>query len=197
MNNPDTFNTLVNAFVNAFINASSVAANTSVNSAADALQQLRDIHLPESAGWWPPAPGWWLLAAVVLVCLVLAIGKWRSWRRRNRRWQAVQQELMALRAQSQTQNSLAWFGQLNALLKRAARDSYPSQPVASMTGKDWIVFLQHTFMEKSGNTAVDAELIASLVTACWQPNSSCDPQHAVTFAELWLQKHKKQLRSAP
>ena len=23
---------------------------------------LRDIHLPEAIGWWPPAIGWWLLA---------------------------------------------------------------------------------------------------------------------------------------
>ena len=31
---------------------------------------LRDIHLPRRAGWWPPAPGWWVLGAIVLAALV-------------------------------------------------------------------------------------------------------------------------------
>jgi type II secretory pathway pseudopilin PulG len=140
-----------------------------------------------------------LLAAVGLACLVLAVRGWQGWQRRNRRWQAVQRELTALRAQSQTQsqNSPGWFSQLNALLKRAARDSYPLQPVAAMSGSDWVAFLQKTFLQKNSNNAVDAELVNSLVNACWQPHSSCDPQQALAFAGRWLQDHKKQLRGAP
>ena len=30
------------------------------------LSQLRDIHLPEAVPWWPPAPGWWMLFALVI-----------------------------------------------------------------------------------------------------------------------------------
>jgi len=162
---------------------------------ANALQQLRDIHLPVSAGWWPPAPGWWLLAAAGLLCLVLAVRGWQRWQQRNRRWQTVQRELAALRAQSQTQlqNSPAWFSRLNALLKRVARDIYPLQPIVALSGDDWVAFLQH-----SSANAVEAEdLVATMVNACWQPHSSCDPQHALAFAGRWLQDHKKQLRGAP
>lgn len=158
--------------------------------ANNALQQLRDIHLPLSKGWWPPAPGWWFLAAVGLICLVLAVRGWQGWQRRNRRWQTVQQELATLRAQPQ--NNAAWFGQLNALLKRAARDSYPQQPVAALSGNDWVAFLQ----QDSANAA-EAELVNTLVSACWQPRSTCDPQQALGFAERWLKNHKKHLRSAP
>ncbi|HEV8077983.1 MAG TPA: DUF4381 domain-containing protein, partial [Marinobacter sp.] len=80
----------------------------------------------------------------------------------------------------------------NALLKRAARDSYPKQPVAALSGNDWVAFLQ----QDSAN-AVEAELINTLVSACWQPRSTCDPQQALGFAERWLKNHKKHLRGAP
>jgi uncharacterized membrane-anchored protein YhcB (DUF1043 family) len=168
--------------------------NPNTTDIADALQQLRDIHLPVSAGWWPPAPGWWLLAAAGLLCLVLTVRGWQRWQQRNRRWQTVQRELEALRAQLQTQsqNSPAWFSQLNALLKRVARDIYPLQPIAALSGDDWVAFLRH-----SSDNAVAADLVTTMVNACWQPHSSCDPQHALAFAERWLQDREKQLRGAP
>ncbi|MGB4246521.1 MAG: DUF4381 family protein, partial [Pseudohongiellaceae bacterium] len=34
---------------------------------ADPLSQLADIHLPEPIGFWPPAPGWWVLLVLLLV----------------------------------------------------------------------------------------------------------------------------------
>ncbi|HMM26605.1 MAG TPA: DUF4381 domain-containing protein, partial [Pseudoxanthomonas mexicana] len=48
---------------------------------------LRDVHVPPAPSLWPPAPGWWLLAGVV-VLMLLGIAAWR-WHRRRRlqRWQ--------------------------------------------------------------------------------------------------------------
>jgi len=43
---------------------------------------LRDIHLPEPVGWWPPAPGWWALLALALAGA--AAWGWLAWRRRTR-----------------------------------------------------------------------------------------------------------------
>ena len=44
---------------------------------------LRDIHLPEPVSWWPPAPGWWLLAGLLILLAVGALLVWR-WYRRGR-----------------------------------------------------------------------------------------------------------------
>ena len=35
---------------------------------------LRDLHLPEAIGWWPLAPGWWILIAIALVGLAGRVG---------------------------------------------------------------------------------------------------------------------------
>ncbi|MGB5468066.1 MAG: DUF4381 family protein, partial [Sedimenticolaceae bacterium] len=43
------------------------------------LTGLRDYHLPDAVGWWPPAPGWWLLFGLLLVLGGLFV--WWSMRR--------------------------------------------------------------------------------------------------------------------
>jgi hypothetical protein len=48
----------------------------------DSTLVLRDIHPGLAPAWWPPAPGWWLLIALVLA---LAAGcAWWQYRRRTR-----------------------------------------------------------------------------------------------------------------
>ena len=40
---------------------------------------LRDIHLPGPIGWWPPAVGWWLVAALVLAgCALYGLHYYRA-----------------------------------------------------------------------------------------------------------------------
>lgn len=60
------------------------------------LEQLRDIHLPDPVGWWPPAPGWWLLGLTILGLLVWALHRLQvRYRRDSFRRQALR-ELDAL-----------------------------------------------------------------------------------------------------
>ncbi|MDR2214021.1 MAG: DUF4381 domain-containing protein [Pseudomonadales bacterium] len=121
--------------------------------AEDPLKDLADIHLPDPLSFWPPAPGWWLVALLALALLAYAALRYvRAWRERQR-LQAALGELDAAYqryqdAISQRQDpsaaGLSFLQDCNMLLKRVALLHYP---VAAMYGQSWLRFL-----DKSGKT---------------------------------------------
>jgi hypothetical protein len=105
---------------------------------------LRDIHLPSPVSWWPPAPGWWLLAGLVLGVGAL-IWWWRR-RRRRIRFAAVtlargefQEIAEAFRAHKEAPEEIV--RQLSVLLRRLSISLFPRAEAAGLTGEAWLAFL--------------------------------------------------------
>ena len=128
----------------------------------DPLADLRDIHLPDPVSWWPPAPGWWLVAALALV--LAAAGVWwarRAWARR-RRWRRVSAALDAMLADyRRTGDGAALAAGISVLLKRVALAGWPRQEVAGLAGPAWLAFLDRTgggggFAGGAGRVLADA-----------------------------------------
>ena len=103
------------------------------------LSQLRDIHLPAPVSWWPPAPGWWLLAALLLIALGAAYLLYR-WHRRARWRRTALAELGQLRGATAER----FLGEVSVLLRRVAVSRFPRRDVAALTGEDWLAFLDRT-----------------------------------------------------
>src|SRR5690606_20856396 len=81
---------------------------------------LRDLHLPDPVGWWPLAPGWWILLALVLVALLLAWRVLHLRRRRNAARRLALAELARLEAAYAADRDLARLASaLSQLLRRA------------------------------------------------------------------------------
>ena len=111
------------------------------------LLQLKDIHFPANPSIWPLALGWWLLLGlclVVAVWLILTIRKYFSIKKHKR---MLFGELAQLEKKLKDSPDKSIIAETNILLRRLALAYYPNKRVASLTGGDWLEFL-----DESGNT---------------------------------------------
>jgi hypothetical protein len=105
------------------------------------LLQLRDIHLPGQPAFWPPAPGWWLVAAIMIALLawmaVSALRRYRIHRQRRR----VLAALAGLEHELGSECSPEALAGVSVLLRRLALLRFPRERVAALTGSAWLRFL--------------------------------------------------------
>lgn len=107
---------------------------------ADPLQQLRDVHSPIDPAWWPPAPGWWVIAVVLLAGLAWLIWKgWQTWRKRAPVRAAAREHKLyqsALAAGELSEED--YLHQCNELLKRVLVRGYRRYEYAALSGHAWL-----------------------------------------------------------
>jgi hypothetical protein len=159
----------------------SVPGQDGVNATAQPLQ-LRDIQMPGDAPFWPPAPGWWLLLA--LLALFAAVTAWKviRLRRARRRRARITAELERLRGAPCGPELAA---SVSALLKRAALGRYPREQVAALTGRTWVEFLDRT----GGDGAFARGAGVVLADGVYAPRRDCDADALLDLAGRWLGKN--------
>ncbi|WP_404361858.1 DUF4381 domain-containing protein [Marinobacter sp.] len=151
----------------------------------DPLSQLRDIHLPQPGGFWPPAPGWWLVAGVT-VALSVALALWLFRRHKRNRWIATAREELSQIHHSDLADSEK-LAELNRLLKRAARRRYPEHRPESLSGDAWIAFLTRTSLADGNHLE---PVFRDLAQSSWHPRPGvafAEAEHAV---RAWLGQQK-------
>lgn len=105
---------------------------------SDPLAQLHPLREPAAVGWWPPAPGWWLLFALVLAALAaLAWLALRYYRRRAYRRQALVALAQIRRQWQADRDHRRCLSEANALLKAVALRAFPRRDVAGASGEEW------------------------------------------------------------
>lgn len=103
---------------------------------------LRDLHLPDPVGWWPPAPGWWLLAALVVVALAWFLRRWLDHRARARaRRHALRQLDRYAEEYARHGNAVTLGTDVSELLRRTMLAYAPRSEVAGLTGDAWLEWL--------------------------------------------------------
>ncbi|MBP0938569.1 DUF4381 domain-containing protein [Pseudomonas alliivorans] len=160
------------------------------------LDQLQPLIAPEAVGFWPPAPGWWLL-----LLLIPALG-WGAWRLRtllpvkagkSRSEQpldpvrvAALAELASLPKPYDGASAGAWLQQINGLLKRLCRNHYPHSQSHTLNGRKWLAFLDNRC------PAAGLTRWMILVEGAYKPECKLDDKaiSGLTQAvDIWIRKH--------
>jgi hypothetical protein len=148
---------------------------------------LRDIHLPEAIGWWPPAIGWWLLA--VLIPLLIAFLYWLYKRLTSRTAIKAAKNNLAAIKQNPALNNNQKLRELSMLIRRVTISVNPRTEAASLTGRQWLAFLDNSltgapFSEGCG------QLLAEAPYRNTTP-SELEISQLISLCEDWLKAQAK------
>ena len=154
---------------------------------SDPLAQLRDIHVPDAIGSWPPAPGWWLLAIALLFALFMLLQwLWRHYDARAYRREALRNLNEAHEDWLESGQTAPYFSAVNELLKRVAMQTYGRQRVASLSGARWLAFLDrtaHRLPHEFSATAMDSALYS-------RDDTATKPDVVNLLAREWIKHHR-------
>lgn len=163
-----------------------MASNPAISPQAQELAQLRDIHLPDPIGWWPLAPGWYLLSLFVIAMLVTAIIFVIRYYKNGRAKRQALRLLETYRQQyQQDTNSQLTAARISELLKRVALVYFPRSKVASLQGESWILFLNHT---AKGLHFENVRI--ELLDAPYQPTISLDLNLLFEMTRSWINQRR-------
>lgn len=147
-----------------------------MNPDPGSLENLQDVVEPSPVGWWPPAPGWWILGtAVLLVVLVLVIRAVLHWRSNAYRRAALRELQQAGDVAS-----------VAAILKRTAMSAAGRPQVASLSGPAWIAWLRDT-----SNLRLTDPVIVSLTDGVFADRDVVRLDALKEFAAEWIRTHTR------
>ncbi|NQY63651.1 MAG: DUF4381 domain-containing protein [Alteromonadaceae bacterium] len=114
----------------------------------DPLAQLKDIHLPEQINNYPLAPGWWLLA-ILLICLtIVSIVRLRKYLLIRKDKKTAIAQLQNVIKNSSNKSLDENNAEIIAIIKWASLKYFPRAEVASLYGENFQTFLLNTLPEK-------------------------------------------------
>ena len=158
---------------------------------ANPLDQLKDIHTPDAIGLWPPAIGWYLIAAFLIAALVLAgVILWRRWQQNAYRRAALREcddiewEITA------GSDSRAAAIRIATLLKRTALSVFRRAEVAHLSGDAWILFLESKASEAHFSIA-SSQLLIEASFRKNPPDNQSDVTRLLYEARRWIRKHQR------
>lgn len=161
---------------------------------------LRDIHLPDPIIWWPPALGWWLLLLLVIMLIALRVGI--SWYRNKIRAAPVTQARQILHAirieYARYSDGRHLLREVSALMRRLCISLFPREQTASLTGEDWLLFLDRTMQgdvsdkaDSDSNGTFSAGIGRVLAEGPYRQHTDIDARQLLSLCEQWITQVEK------
>ncbi|MGD9020424.1 MAG: DUF4381 domain-containing protein [Lysobacterales bacterium] len=151
----------------------------------DLLAQLRDIHTSPELPWWPPAPGWWVLALLLSLAMIwLARRALQRYRVRQRRRHILAWVDGLQATMDAEQNPQAFLSTLNQIFKIVALQAFPGHLCAQLSGSDWVDFLREQIGDAAGKDA-----LVALATGPYEPAPGFDAVELCELTRAWIRRH--------
>lgn len=150
-------------------------------------QQLREAHTPDAISWWLLAPGWWVLAALLIALVSYSAVKLHRHRQKNNYrkiaivvldWHYSEWQLL--------QNDGGYLQAANSVIKRAC--SHFDNGSQKLSGREWVNYLN--FLCK--NELSDATQTA-LNDALYQKQPKTEIKKVHQDLRAWLVAHNRLL----
>ena len=149
---------------------------------------------PEAIGFWPPAPGWWLLGCLTVgLCLLAGHRLWKQRKANLYRRQALRTAKALYRQHQHSSHEppdiMALAQGYNRILKAVALHTSPRARVASLYGERWLQFLGRTQKGQQGMKALSA-LGLELYATPTQQASQIAPGQLHRAVLRWIKTHR-------
>lgn len=159
----------------------------------DPLAALRDIHLPSPIETWPPAAGWWVLVFFGIAAVLATLyWLWLRWRANTYRRDGIRQLDAIMQAYESHGDITRYLEDYQVLLKRVALTRYDRDIVASLSGEDWVAFLDKSSNSMEFTIGEGQVLISGNYVA--EPAADIEKLHEL--GRFWIRKHND-LPSSP
>lgn len=148
---------------------------------------LKDIHLPDPIGWWPPAMGWWLSLLIVGVVSFLAI---YGYKRLTRKTAVKVAQKLLTEIRRQPVDAGRTLSELSALLRRTAVTSGKREQIAGLTEQAWLNYLDRSLPDSPFSQGVGRFLADSHYRPS-PPKDEIDFDALFALCERWLKQQDR------
>ncbi len=161
--------------------------NPVVNPQVEALlSQLPPIATPPPVSWWPLAPGWWVVMALVAIAITYLI----LWIIKHRTRTAYKRQALKLLQTIDASQSDRCATHMNGLLKQVCLCAYPQRKteINRAYGEHWV-----NLLNLNSRCSLDPNAATALAIAPYQPNVAFDPKALKATVARWIRSHPRQL----
>lgn len=141
------------------------------------LARLHDLVLPPAVPWWPPAPGWYVVLALLIIISVLILIRLASRYHANAYRREAARELASLKSSAA----------IAELLRRTALAIAPRSVIAEKTGTAWLDWLTAQSPEPMPDT-----VRTQLTTGVYGLPAASEELNALRdYASRWITSHRR------